>query len=200
MTVEKPTTESQELSSESRAIGSPVAEEKPHLAGKGEAAVPEEQEVDVWWGSYAGRTMAPDFVVCGLLTAATLGLAWYFRTWHGGNVVRTVALALTALLWLVQVGSATYRVVAVNYRLTTQRLFYDYGFFWPIRHEVDLAKIAQVLVERGPLERLMGVGRIRVLLEGSAMPPIVFEGVRNPEHVAAEIRRKVERTSKRIVT
>ena len=27
------------------------------------------EEVDVWWGSYAGRAMAPSFAVCICLTA-----------------------------------------------------------------------------------------------------------------------------------
>src|SRR5438874_2007509 len=36
--------------------------------------VPETQETDVWWGSYAGRTVLPGFLICTILTMVLLAL------------------------------------------------------------------------------------------------------------------------------
>jgi hypothetical protein len=152
-----------------------------------------DEEVDLWWGSFSGRTLAPDFVICGLLTVTTLGLAWYFRTWHGASVVRSVALVLTGLFWCAELAHVAYRCIAVNYRLTTRALYYDYGFFWPVRIEHSLSDIAQVVVERNLFERLLGVGRLRVLAKDAALPQVVFQGVRDPDRIAMEIRKQVEK-------
>src|SRR5207248_260461 len=31
------------------------------------------EEVEVWWGAYAGRTLLPGFVLCGLVTVGLMG-------------------------------------------------------------------------------------------------------------------------------
>src|SRR6266496_3749622 len=38
----------------------------------------ENQETDLWWGSYAGRAMAPGFIICALLTGLLIWGVWLF--------------------------------------------------------------------------------------------------------------------------
>ncbi len=151
------------------------------------------EEVEVWWGSYAGRTMVPDFVLCGLLTVGIFGAAWYSGAWNGSEPLRLTAQLLAGALWLLQGGRWAYRVVSINYRLTTRRLFCDRGFYHPANREVELAHVNHVLVIRGPLERLLGVGRIRVVLQDRTTQPLVLEGVSAPESIAMTIREQVRR-------
>src|SRR5260370_42382559 len=58
-----------------------------------EAPVLEEQgeEIDVWWGSYAARTLTPSFILCGLFTLVVLGVALYLGALHGTTLPRDYA-------------------------------------------------------------------------------------------------------------
>src|SRR5260370_3440080 len=159
-----------------------------------EAPGPQEQaeEVDVWWGSYAARTLTPSFIVCGLVTLLVLGAALHLGAWNGTALVRYSAHGLIVTIWLIQLGRWVYRVVAINYRLTTRHLYVEHGFRHPGQPGIDLAHVRQVLIERGQLERWLGVGRICILMQGGEAP-IVLEGVRDPERIANEIRKQANR-------
>ena len=87
----------------------------------------QDKEVDVWWGSYAGRAMGPSFAVCVAMTAVI-----YFATrwWvpHRGWLQLTFA-ALAGSLWLVQLARWGHRFFTWNYRLTTRFLYVDRGLY-----------------------------------------------------------------------
>jgi hypothetical protein len=143
--------------------------------------------------------MIPSFVVCGLLTALLLALAWQLGAWRGMNVVRWVAEGLAIALWLSQIGRWVYRTLAVNYRLTTRHLFYERDFSHPGRPGVALARITHVFVEQTRVERWLGVGRIAVSVAGTA-PPLLLEGVRRPQRVAKLIREQASRAQPVIIS
>jgi membrane protein YdbS with pleckstrin-like domain len=150
------------------------------------------EEIDMWWGSYAPRTMAPSFALCMLLTLVISIEAWSLGIWQERSPARYTAQALLALLWLILVARWAYRITAINYRLTNHRLFRDVGFYRLQSRQIPLSQIAQVVVERRPSERLLRIGRLRVLLQGSSQPPVILEGVCDPDHVAMAIRKQVQ--------
>jgi Bacterial PH domain len=152
------------------------------------------QETDVWWGSYAGRTMLPGFLTSGIITLALVLLAWYcYSTGRmTASHARRAVEGPATLIWLMLLLHCGYRMIAWNYRLTTRHLFLERGFHTPAGGGIKLTRIAQVLVQRNVLERWVGVGRLRILLT-DAPEPLILEGIRNPEHIAVEIRRRVEK-------
>jgi hypothetical protein len=158
-----------------------------------EPAEAEEEEVDIWWGAFAGRTMVPLFVLCGLLTLGVWALTLLLRRGPGLPIVRYTAQGVGAAVWFVVLAWTAYRVIAVNYRLTSRRLLYRWGFQRAAQWEIELTRIAAVRVECRPLERLLGVGRLRVTLhDGGAAGP-VFAGVVRPSAVARMIDRQIHR-------
>jgi hypothetical protein len=136
--------------------------------------------------------MTPSFLVCGCLTLLILVGALYLGAWHGTSLVRYSAHVLIASTWFIQLGRCVYRVVAINYRLTTRHLYVDYGFRHPGQPGIDLTGVRQVLVEYGRGERWLGVGRIVILPHGSDTA-VVLKGVRDAGAVAQEIRKQVKR-------
>jgi hypothetical protein len=132
--------------------------------------------------------MTPGFVLCGLLTAAILGLAWLAAFRLGSYLPQHAAQLLIGALWLGQAGRWAYRQVAVNYRLTTRRLLVNRGFFWTANRAVELSAIRQVVVIPGPWPRWLRTGRLQIVLEDPNQPPLVLEGVCDPEQVALKIR------------
>jgi hypothetical protein len=149
-------------------------------------------ETDVWWGAYAGRTMLPGFLLCFLLTAILLGLDLYLKKEERrSDLISSAVLGVAGAIWLFQGTRWVYRMIAVNYRLTNRRLLYSRGFKLPDTWAIDLERIAEVSVVAGSVERLLGVGRIQIVLRDSNFPPFVLDGVSAPERVARTIRRRV---------
>jgi hypothetical protein len=153
------------------------------------------QERDVWWGSYAGRTLLPSFLVCGLLTIgiAIMGTDLYMTYGLDPDLVRYLCYALGGTIWVFQAIRWGYRVTAMNYRLTNRRLFHTQGFLYPPRDAVELTTVTRVLVEHSWLERFMKVGTIRILRDGPTNQPVVLTGLAEPERVRKLIDREVEK-------
>ena len=146
------------------------------------------EEVDVWYGSYAGRAMLPRFIQLALLSGFIIAVAWSLGAWRGSNAVRYTALAIIVALWLALALVWIRRFLGLNYRLTTKRLFYQFGFHHPGRPGIELRRIRQVAVEANRIERWLDVGRLRVFLDQGA--PLILEGVQHPFHVAKQIERR----------
>jgi hypothetical protein len=135
------------------------------------------QERDVWWGSYAGRTMLPSLAVCLLLTGV---IVWFGFT-TGRPMAQPIILGVNGVVWLVQVARWSYRVFGINYRLSSRRLFVDRGFLHPERFEADLREIRAVHIDQDGFEKLVGVGRVRVELGHPAQRILVLKGIKEPQ-------------------
>jgi len=161
-----------------------------------EAAAPpapiSEQEVEIWWGGYAGRTMLPAFTLCGLLTISILLIA--HLVWQEESLTDAVishfAMYLIVALWAAVVSRWAYLTVTIGYRLTTRQLLVEMGFAHPARPAIPLEHIHAVRVEQNPWERWVGVGRLRLETDNGRVE--VLPGILTPAAVAAEVLRQVE--------
>ncbi len=167
-----------------------AAEATASPAGQGPAQNQELQaeEVDVWYGAYAGRATLPRLIQLLLLSSLIIVLAWSLGAWRGVNAARYTALAVIAALWFVQAVAWLIRAIGLSYRLTSRRLFYQFGFRHPGQPGIELRRITQVAVEANRMERWLDVGRLRILVDHG--PPLVLDGVRHPFHVAKQIERR----------
>jgi hypothetical protein len=152
-------------------------------------------EVDVWWGSYSGRTMVPGFVLSGALTMATIAGGWYL--WAEFDVsplaARYGAYSVIGLIWCNLLMRWGYRILVLNYRLTTRRLFIERAFLHTPFTQVELHEVARVQVECSTFERRLDVGRLLLVGEQNHAPLAVMEGVYQPERIAEEIRQIASR-------
>src|SRR5947209_19490864 len=74
----------------------------------------EADEIDIWWGSYAGRTMLPGFLFCLLLTIILLALDWYLEIRNRrSDLISSAVLGLAGALWIFQGSRWFYRMIAV---------------------------------------------------------------------------------------
>src|SRR5438128_56230 len=139
------------------------------------------QEADVWWGAYAGRTMAPTFALCAVLSlniSIVVGWVWNEERlsaqlmWH-------LAVLMIIAVWFFPLVLWVYRTLSRNYRLTTRNLYRDSGFHQPAAGQVALARVTRVEVRCTALDRRLGVGCI--LLDAEGGQRLVLHGVRDPE-------------------
>ncbi len=169
----------------------PAAGKRPQPRALGQPAFAD-PETDLWYGGYAGRTMTPSFLACGLLSAAILGLLAAF--WDAippdrSGLALLAALGGIAALGLFQIVRWLYRVIAFGARLTTRRLFYHRGLIYPNWKILPLGQVATVEVRANLVERLLGVGRVCLRLDHAAHAPIILEGISRPGRLAELIRR-----------
>ncbi len=189
----------------------PLADTAPRLAATRQRSAPDttadpaadkQQETDIWWGSYAGRTMTPSFVVCGLLTGLIVWSVWFFwpknenQSYLEPYLGRYTTYGLVAAVWIFQVIRWSYRILAINYRLTTRRIFCQRGFQTAATTFLELAAIATVRIERPALERYLRVARLRIVPVDTSQPPLLLEGVGQPDHIAALIMNQVQQARK----
>jgi hypothetical protein len=141
--------------------------------------------------------MAPEFVICAILTAAVLLAGWYLGLWPGRNWTRSIIQLALLGLWVCELLLWALRVVGINYRLTTRTLYVDQGFREPMPEGIALDSVQQVVVEQGILERWLGLGRILIVRCSGGRPPTILLGVAEPDQVASLIRAQVERSRKK---
>jgi len=163
----------------------PTATLPPQPPGTDGAA----QELELWWGGYAARTMIPSLLFCLLLTVCVVGTAAYISTvaTPRGSTARWWAYHLTLVIWLWQCVRWAYRVAGYEFRLTNRRLFCGWGPLVTSPPPVALPAVKNVHVMQSKLERWLGVGE--VVVETNAATTLVLSGVYGPHAVAERIRR-----------
>jgi len=142
-------------------------------------------ETDVAWRGYAGWAMIPGFVVCAVVTLALLGLDWWldpddtrFSNWLLGPLLLGV--------WLVQGLRWLYRTVTYTYRVTNRHLYIDFGSMNLPVPRVAWAAVRGVRVDRGVIERRLGVGSVCVDLTDGRV--VEMPGVWQPNEFANFLR------------
>jgi membrane protein YdbS with pleckstrin-like domain len=152
-----------------------------------------DEEVDVWWGGYAARTMVPSLVVCVVLTVLIDLMCWLTLPRY---LLRWSVVSLTGLLWLVQTLRWLHHLLGYNYRLTTRRLYVEHGLFAPETAVADLDRIKAVKVAASLLQRRLGVGKVAVYVDDDAQLPLILDGVLHPWHVREMIARQAGQAKK----
>ena len=84
-----------------------------------------------------------------------------------------------------------------RYRLTDQRLRWEYGFIGRRVEEVDLFRINDVAIKQGAFERILGFGDITIYMTDASSPEKVLHNVVGPERVKDLIRQAVRRERQR---
>lgn len=85
-------------------------------------------------------------------------------------------------LCLVTVGLALivywFRRAGTSYRVTSQRIVIDRGFFSKTLDQVDLFRVNDFVVERPFSQRLMGTGNIRLMTFDKTTPTVELRGLK----------------------
>jgi hypothetical protein len=153
----------------------------------------DKEEVDLWWGSYAGRTLTPSFAVCLLLTAAIYATVHELVPQRGW--MQLAFLGIAGLVWGVQLARWCHRFFTCNYRLTTRYLYVDSGIRPLIARRVALQSIDRLEVRCNRLGTWLGVGDVRVFVKDTAAPPVVLRGLHHPHKAFELVRAAVCKTN-----
>jgi membrane protein YdbS with pleckstrin-like domain len=136
-------------------------------------------EEEIWSGAYSAKAMAGSFLAAGVLTllAAVLAAFGGPPVWVAFFIGAVVVWGGLGLLYL-------YRRLTVRYRLSTYRFFHDTGLLSRTGNRVEVIDIDDVTVHQTLIERMFGVGKVRIVSSDQSHPQLDLPGIEDPKKVA----------------
>jgi uncharacterized membrane protein YdbT with pleckstrin-like domain len=154
----------------------------------------EEQEEDLWQGSYSSKAMIGKWVLAAFVTLVLLIGVLVFGF---ANVFLWLAwLCVTVLMWGGLWLYLLYRQLTCKYQLTTQRFLHEAGLLKRVTDRIEVIDIDDVSFEQRVVERMLGVGSIKITSSDRSHPELWLHGIEKVKEVAGlidDIRRKERR-------
>jgi hypothetical protein len=156
------------------------------------ADVLEDAEKLLWDGGYSAKAMLGGWLLAALVTVITI-------------VVAIPVLGLDRGLFLGLLCGALcfggiglyvmYLKLSVRYTLTSQRFVRQVGLLGCVTDRMEMIDADDVAFSQRPLQRMAGVGTIKIMSGGRSHPELFLHGIDRVAHVARLIddARRVER-------
>ena len=141
----------------------------------------EQPEAELWRGGYSSKAMIGAWAICALVDVALLiaGILWVRQATHW-----LILLGAMLLPWLYYSSILCYRRMSVRYLLSTQRFIHESGILRHVNDRIEVIDMDDITFEQGLLERLVGVGAIRIISSDRTNPEMVLQGIENVKKVA----------------
>ncbi|MBX3423993.1 MAG: PH domain-containing protein [Pirellulaceae bacterium] len=152
-------------------------------------------ERSLWQGRYSPKAMYGTW--CLLILVSVLALVAVLSFASGSQPTVWYAVGgLILLLWGSVLVTYMYRRLGVQYELTTQRLIHREGVFMQRTDRLEVIDIEDVSYTQTIIERLLGVGTIRLSGRDQSHPQLALRGIDKVPEVASlidDIRREERR-------
>jgi len=142
----------------------------------------DEPEKELWKGTYSNKAMIGAWLACGLVSVALLAIGVWLMHWIPW--VWWVVLVVVLLIWPYHYLLLKYRRLSVRYRLTSQRFFHEVGILRRVTDRIEVIDMDDITFEQKLLERLVGVGTIRITSSDRSHPLLMLRGIERVKKVA----------------
>lgn len=152
---------------------------------------PEDAEQLLWQGRFSKLAMISAWIWGGVVTIALFVVMAMFD--FTGEEWLWLAIAA---LWIVLVLRLVYHQLSTRYSLTNQRLIHEHGLLWRRTDRIEAIDIDDITFDQGPIERLLGIGTVRITSSDQSTPKFALVGIEDVRRIATlidEIRRKERR-------
>ena len=153
----------------------------------------DEQEEILWQGQFSKLAMIGAWVAGGIFTIALIAVG-VVAGFTGG--AWAIAAGVIALVWAGLVLRLLYLQLSLHYYLTNQRFIHERGLLWREVDRIETIDIDDVAVQQGPVERMLGIGSVRLKSSDASTPEFTIQGIEDVRRVASlidEARRKERR-------
>ena len=150
-------------------------------------SIPEEQ---LWTGGYSAKAMLGIW----LSTVAVSVIAVILGAMMEIGVL--LVLEMIAVFWFLAMMVLLYRKLHVHYQLTSQRFIHKSGILKRVTDRIEVIDIDDVTYAQGLLQRLLGVGTIKITSSDRSHPELWLHGIDGVQRVAGiidDIRRQERR-------
>ncbi len=155
----------------------------------------DDPEEDLWKGGYSPKAMFGNWALAAVVTVGML-VVILMTSWRSNGTMWMIWLGVTVLLWGGFGAYYLYRRWSVKYELSTQRFIHQEGLLKRVTDRIEVIDIDDVTFEQGLIERMVGVGKIRITSSDRSHPELVLLGIENVKDVAEtidDVRRKERR-------
>ena len=135
-------------------------------------------EQTLWSGGYSGKAMIGSWLAGAILTAGLIVAAVMFSEWW------MIFAGVIAVIWVCLLFTFAYRRLNLHYDLTNQRLIHKAGILTRRSDRIEAIDIDDVTFEQGLIERMFGVGKIKISSSDRTHPEIVLIGIDDVKRVA----------------
>jgi uncharacterized membrane protein YdbT with pleckstrin-like domain len=143
---------------------------------------PDEPEQKLWAGGFSPKAMIGYWLLAALVTLAGVVAGAFFGGDHS-EVWLLVAL-LSVALWGGLGLYYLYLRYGMSYELTSQRLIHKVGLFSQTTNRIEVIDVDDVSFHQSFIERLLGVGTIRILSSDTSDPMLVIRGIDEVKRIA----------------
>ena len=143
------------------------------------------------------KTLLRPFFLLALIVAATITLLVLLPTGHNLAVARIAIGALALVAAIIWVGIPLLRWKTTSYELTTRRLRLRAGILTRTGRDFPLIRISDVSFSHGPIDRLVGAGRLVVESAGEH-GQLVLNEIPEVERVQATLFQLVQDEQERL--
>jgi membrane protein YdbS with pleckstrin-like domain len=145
------------------------------------AAVADLPEKELWRGGYSSKAMLGSWMLVALVSLVFLAVG---IVWVRQSVYWLILVLVMLAPWLYTLAVLLYRRMSVRYLLTTQRFIHESGIMRRVTDRIEVLDMDDITYEQGLLERLAGVGTIRIASSDRTHPELVLLGIENVKDVS----------------
>lgn len=107
-----------------------------------------------------------------------------------GNVSGSIwpaIIGINAAIWLALIARYFYLRLSCHYTLTSQRFTHMRGLLWRQTDRIEVIDIDDVAFAQGPVERIFGIGTVRITSSDQSHPELNLPGIEDAPAVAGII-------------
>jgi uncharacterized membrane protein YdbT with pleckstrin-like domain len=142
------------------------------------------EELELWQGGYSPRAMIGAWCTSGLVSILLLviGILWVKSGW-----LWVLLLLVIIGFWAYNLLRLVHRRLSVSYVLTNQRFIHESGVLRRVTDRIEVIDIDDITFEQGVVERMMGVGSIKIASSDRTHPELMLYGIENVAQVSGLI-------------
>lgn len=140
-------------------------------------------ERSLWQGGYSPKAMYGTWAISTIVTILTIVLIAVFAS--GVPNVWQIAGAVLIFWWVIAIGSYVYKRLSVHYELTTQRFVHQAGILVRRTDRIEVLDIDDVSFTQGIIQRMLGVGTIRLTGSDRTHPEMILTGIDKVPEIAS---------------
>ena len=151
-------------------------------------------ERSLWKGGYSPKAMYGTWVLSATVSIAAIVLVALFA--NGTPNIWYFVGAGVLLWWCFAIGVYLYRRLGMHYELTTQRFIHQDGILIRQTDRIEVIDIEDVSYSQGIVQRMLGVGTIRITGRDRTHPELVLIGIDKVPEIASlidDVRREERR-------
>lgn len=158
---------------------------------------PHEPERKLWEGGFSVKAMYGTWLISALVSLAVI-LALILVPWGdvmevSPTVLWSFGIGLLMIWWVLAIGTYLYRRLSIFYELTSQRFIHTSGILVRTTDRIDVIDIDDVSYTQGIIQRMLGVGAVKLVSKDRSHPQLVLRGIDQVDKVAGyidDVRRK----------